>query len=843
MLACCIMIPSLASSAWNKDRQWECRASTDGVSWDCGKQQALPTPLSPQADAPVSPTINMPPQPQSGTAAGSVPEKAVEPERSVTAPEQAGRKNQRAEEKVKQAEMTAPTETSIPAPEAEPVFAITEPGYEMPDLDEGLDSMSCKPAAHASSGSPSDENQALQIEADSGVASPEDESAHFSGNVVLLGPEHEIHAQDLSYSRKTGEITTQGEIQIRTDDIRLQGERAQYSLSTQQGSLHNLEYRILSQHARGHAELAEMNGRQTGRYENVSYTTCPAGNDDFVLSARSLTVDQVNESATFESVKLGFLGVPVFYFPKLSVSLNNDRKSGLLIPELSYSSKNGLDLAVPYYLNLAPNYDATLIPRVISKRGPALGGEFRFLTDRHRGDVLGEILYDRKYEDGGVRGAFHVDTKSRLAPHLSGNVLINYVSDDDYLKDLGNSLAVSSTQHLLNRARLTYHADFWDLYGDITHYDTLDDAILIDNRPYSQLPRIRFDLLKHDGPGNLDYSMLAEYIYFYRDTGVTGHRLDLNPGISFPWRTDWAYVEPEFTARYTGYQLRDQPDHQKASQNRTLFSASIDSGLFFDRSNNWFGHNITQTLEPRAYYLYVPYEDQSDLPVFDTGVLDFSFDNLFRGNRFNGPDRVGDANQLALALSSSLLNDASGEELLRASIGQIYYFEDRRVTLPGYDEVETSSSSVIAQIDGRINTQWQYRAGVQVDPHADQDGVRQGLAQVIYHGEQNQLFNAAYRLREGVVEQTDIGFIWPVTRNMSVIGRWYYSLQDAQTMEAVAGVEYGRCCWRIRAVVRHYLDNDGQDYNDTAMIQLELNGLGKLGHDIDNYLDRSIYGY
>lgn len=841
MFACCIMLLPLSNSAWSKDQSWECKVSADGVNWACGKQQAAPVqPIHP-VDTPSA--VDIPPQPRVSTATESVPEKTVAQKRPETVPEHTDSETQRVENKQLQVDRKPRAEAPVMAPEGESASVIAEPSNQMPDLDEGLDSMSCKPVAITSSGQTADGNQALQIEADSGVASPEDESAYFSGDVVLLGPEHEIHAQDLSYSRETGEITTQGEIQIRTGDLRLQGERAQYNLSGHTGSLHDLEYRILSQRARGHAELAELQGQQSARYENVTYTTCPTGNEDFVLSARSLTMDQLNETATFEGAKLGFLGVPVFYFPKMTVSLNDDRKSGLLIPGMSYSSKNGLDLALPYYLNLAPNYDATLIPRVISKRGPALGGEFRFLADKHRGEMQGEIVLDRKYNDGEARGAFHLDTKSTLAQRLSGNVLINYVSDDDYLKDFGNSLAVASTQHLLNRARLTYHADFWDLYGDISHYNTLDNAIPVNSRPYSQLPRIRFDLLKHDGPGKLDYSMLAEYIYFYRDTGMTSHRLDLHPGISFPWRTDWAYVEPGVTARYTGYQLQDQPDNQSASQNRTLFSASLDSGLFFDRSSNWFGHNINQTLEPRAYYLYVPYEDQSDLPVFDTGLLDFSFDNLFRGNRFNGPDRVGDANQLALALSSSLLDNASGEELLRASIGQIYYFEDRRVTLPQYDEVDTSSSSVIAQINGRINAQWQYRAGVQVDPHTDQDSVRQGLAQVTYHGQQNQLFNAAYRLREGVVEQTDVGAVWPVTPNMNVIARWYYSLQDDKTLEAVAGLEYGRCCWRIRAVLRHYLDNDGLEYNDTAMIQLELNGLGKLGHDIDNYLDRSIYGY
>lgn len=839
---------------------WECRIADDGVNWDCGKHQAASRPPAPDSitampvppqspPAPDSSTAipappQSPPAPDSGTAI-SVPARSPSPPALVEKPADStvSTPEDNAETTGDQVDTVPPAELPMQVADTESTYTAPESDYQMPDLDEGLDSMSCKPAVITSTDYSADTDQPLHIEADGAEAFPEEEEAHFSGNVTLLSSEHAIHADGLSYSRKTDEITTQGEIQIRTEDLRLQGERAQYNLNTQQGRLHNVEYRIPSQHARGHAELVEIDGRKSGRYENVTYSTCPVGNDDFILSANSLTVDQENDLAIFEGAKVGFLGVPVFYVPKMTVSLSNARKSGLLIPSLGYSSKNGLDLSLPYYLNLAPNYDATLIPRVISKRGPALGAEFRFLTDKHKGDLLGEVLYDRKYKDGEVRGAFHLNTNSSLASNLTGDMLVNYVSDDDYLEDLGNSLAVSSTRHLLSSARLTYHADFWDLYGDLTHYETLDDAIPSDNQPYSQLPRIRFDLLKHDGPGSLDYSMLAEYIYFYRNTGTTGQRLDLHPGISFPWRTDWAYVEPGLTGRYTGYQLQDQPDEQSASHDRTLFSTSIDSGLYFDRSSNWFGNSITNTLEPRAYYLYTPYEDQSDIPLFDTGLLDFSFDNLFRNNRFNGPDRVSDANQLALALSSSVLDDASGAELLRASIGQIYYFEDRRVTLYRDEPVETSSSSVIAQVSGQVNAQWQYRAGVQVDPHADQNNVRQGLAQVVYHGDQNQMFNVAYRLRKGVVEQTDVGFIWPVTANMNMIGRWYYSLQDEQTMEAVAGLEYGRCCWRVRAILRHYLDDDGLDHTNTAMIQLELNGLGELGHDIDNYLDKSIYGY
>ncbi len=418
---------------------------------------------------------------------------------------------------------------------------------------------------------------------------------------------------------------------------------------------------------------------------------------------------------------------------------------------------------------------------------------------------------------------------------------LNYVTDNDYLSDLGDSLAATSATHLERAGELRHYADTWDLLGRVQYYQTIDDAILPEDRPYSRLPQLLLNLENPDGISGTTYHLGAEYVNFHRTDSMRGHRIALAPGISLPLRKSWGFVEPKLGARYVGYDLTDPDPGIDDSASTATGVFSLDSGLYFDRNTDWFGTGTTQTLEPRLFYLYVPEEDQDDQAVFDTGVFDFNFDNLFRENRFNGPDRIGDANQMTLALTSRMLSDESGAELLRASVGQILYFEDREVTLPGETVGDDSSSAYVAELAAQLGGGWYTRAGLQWDPH--DSNTDQSLLQLGYRDRDNRVFNAAYRLRDGVTEQTDLAVYWPVNEQISLVARHNYSLQENRLLEALAGIEYGECCWRLRAVARKYTDSSGNDNNLSFLIQLELNGLGRFGDDIDQVLERGIYGY
>lgn len=685
----------------------------------------------------------------------------------------------------------------------------------------------------------------LEAEADAMELEQAQQLVHLTGKVLLEGNGARIHANALTYDSLEQQLLASQPLLIELADLRLQASQGEFFPGEHRGRLEQVEYRLREPRARGSARTVELKDRQHSRFEQPSFTTCPPGNRGFVLRADEMEIDREQKVGYFKGARLDFLGMPIFYAPRLSIPLTDERRSGLLVPSVGYSSSNGFDLSIPYYFNLAPNYDATVTARILGKRGLLLGGEFRFLQPRHRGLVLAEILpSDRLYDGNEPRGAFHAWSRSRLGPGLKASLDLNWVSDDQYLEDLGRSLAVTSTRHLRNRAALTWSRRHWDLLAEVRHYNTLDDTIPAKQRPYSLLPRVSFDWNSHLAGRPLYYGFTGEFVHFYREDSVTGQRVDLEPRISLPWRRSWYYLEPALSARYTTYSLQDQLPEYDASPDRATYTASVDSGLFFDRSVNWFGRDLTHTLEPRAYYVYTPYENQDDIPLFDTSLLDFTFDNLFRGNRFNGPDRVGDANQLALALTSRILGNRDGRELLRASIGQIFYFDDLRVQLdPETPPYDYGSSSVIAEVATELFDNWLLRAGVQVDPHNDDRKLRQGLAQATWRGGGGEIFHASWRLREDALEQTDLAAIWPVSEKLKLIGRWYYSVEESRTLEAVAGVEYGDCCWRLRTVLRHYLDGPGDEYNDSLMMELELNGLGALGNNIDKFLDRTIYGY
>jgi LPS-assembly protein len=717
-------------------------------------------------------------------------------------------------------------------------------------IDAGIDWQTCPSPRAAARASPPDDmdaelEQPIEIAADAAVAEFTTERAVFRGDVELVQGPLRIDAGEISLDRQSGEVIASQGFMVSRPDVRIAGSSATYHLETGKGTMEQAVYRIPAIRARGEAGHAAFLGAGLSEYRSISYSTCQPGQDDWLLEAEELRLDTNEGLGTARHAKLHFLGVPVLYAPTFTFPIDDRRRSGLLVPKLGFSDNTGVDLSVPYYLNLAPDYDLTLTPRLMSKRGVMLGGEFRFLTESTEGELVAEFLpRDSEYDGGSKqRGSASLNTHTRFNARTDGKLRLNYVSDKDYLRDLGTSLAATSATHVERTGEINYHADNWDLLGRLQHYQTIDDTISSDDRPYSRLPQLKV-ALEDDGFAGTTHHLDAEYVYFHRDNTVRGHRLDLFPAISLPLNNSWSFVEPKLGARYTAYRLDDQLAGLDDDPSTFTGVFSLDSGLYFDRTTSYFSNAATHTLEPRLYYLYVPDKSQDDQPIFDTSTLDFSFDNLFRENRFNGPDRFGDANQVTLALTSRVVSDRSGAELLRASIGQVVYFEDREVTLPDQPEGTDDSSAVVGEVFAELGGGWRGRAGLEWDPHDGSNGnIDQALAQVNYLGDEGGVFNGAYRLRDGVIEQTDLAFLWPVNPQLSLIGRHYHSLREDRLLEALAGVEYGRCCWRIRALVRKFSDDDDNGHNFGAQLQLELNGLGRLGNNIDSTLERGIYGY
>ncbi len=431
-------------------------------------------------------------------------------------------------------------------------------------LDAGLDWHSCRQAERAAGPQPGISNEPtdapIRVTADSAVAEMDPQTALFEGDVQLVQGDLQIQAGELRLNRGTGEVDASGGLTLSRPDLRVAGDSATYQLSSRQGEVQQASYRIPAIRARGDAESAAFLGDGISQYRNISYTTCAPGQDDWLLEAEALELDHNEGRGTARNAKLRFLGAPVLYVPTFTFPIDDRRRSGLLVPSVGYSDNAGFDMSVPYYLNLAPNYDLTLTPRVMSKRGLMLGGEFRFLTETTEGTLAAEFLpNDSAYAgSNNDRGSFSLQSHSWFNQRTEAELRLNYVSDSEYLTDLGSSLAATSATHVERAGEVEYHGDTWDLLGRAQYYQTIDDTIAFSDRPYSRLPQLRIDLENPDGLSGTTYHLDAEYVNFYRRESVRGHRLDLFPAISLPLRNAWSYIEPKIGARYTAYRLTDQ---------------------------------------------------------------------------------------------------------------------------------------------------------------------------------------------------------------------------------------------------------------------------------------------
>jgi len=715
-----------------------------------------------------------------------------------------------------------------------------------PRLDQGLNWQQCRRApvefALDSPGALDDASLPIDVSADGFEASGLDNIAEFSGRVELQQGRQQLFADQVRYARDSGEIDASGQVLLQRPDMRIAAEQVNYNLQSGQGSAQVAEYRLPGIMARGTAQQARFVDENRSSYQEITYTTCGPGNSDWLLSAESLEIDRATGLGTAHDAKLAFFGVPVAWLPKLTFPIDDRRRSGLLVPSIGYGDKLGLDLSLPYYLNLAPNYDLTVRPRIMSKRGLMIGGEFRFLTETTEGVIDANWLPSDSESDEDNRGSVSVKTRGQHNANLSSAIRFNQVSDNDFLSDFGGSLQVTS-QSLLERAgEIRYDTQTWSALARVQSYQTIDDNLAKAERPYERLPQLLFNLQQDSTSQPLTYHLDGEFVQFAKDGDfVEGSRIDVQPGISLPLREAHYHLIPAASVRYTTYSLDNQAPGLSDTPDRFAPIFSLDGGLYYDRQTSWFGEAVSQTLEPRLFYLFVPEQDQDDVPIFDTTEYDFSFDNLFRDNRFNGADRLGDANQVTLALTSRINHDQTGRELLRTSIGGIVFFEDREVQLPGTPEQTDSTSALTGEVAASLGGGWRTRGGLMWDPH--DNTIEQALAQASYRDRNDNILNLSYRLRDDVSTHTDLGTVWRVSPNTRMIARWHYSLSEGRNEEALAGIEYGRCCWRLRALLRQQVDGDDDDQDLSFMLQLELNGLGRFGDNIDSLLDNGIYGY
>jgi LPS-assembly protein len=660
-----------------------------------------------------------------------------------------------------------------------------------------------------------------------------------TGNATLKGPvnvrqgDRTLSSHDATYDAATETFDAAGNVEYRDPRVHLSGDAATWQTGGG-GSFNNAEFDLPARQARGHASSIVFDPEGHLVLTGVEYTACPVGHRDWFLRAQSIDIDQQAGQGVGRDVELNFKGVPLFYLPVVSFPTSDARKSGFLFPTIGDSTNNGLEVAVPYYWNLAPNYDATLTPGYMSKRGATFGTEFRFLTSDSRGQFDSDwVPYDASADRD--RSFIRFTEQTDFGSRLRFDTNVAYTSDSAYFEDFGVGSEATSVIYLTRAARLTYLDSNWQATGLVEQWQTIDQTVALTDRPYTRAPQIIIHGRWGEDVGP-EFDVRGEAVNFTRDTGIQGDRYDVEPTASWAFRGPGAFLVPSVGWRATRYALRDDP----GVDDSPAFSApiaSVDGGLTFERTD---GARL-ETFEPRALYTYIPYRDQSTVPIFDTGLPDFNLIQLFRSERYVGGDRLGDANQLAVGATSRVVDAASGNQLLAATLGEIYYFTPPKVTLPTEPAVVGDTSDVVAQVALAAYKHWNVDLGEQWDPHAGRSDVSE--LQLQYQPAGDRVVNFGYRFRRDLLEQVDASSAWPVADSWNLYARYVYSLRDRTATDAFAGFEYRSCCWGLRLVFRHYVSTFTGTRDTSLSLQLELNGLSSVGQKTGAFLEQSIRGY
>lgn len=736
------------------------------------------------------------------------------------------------------------------------------------------------------------------VRANSDSSNAQGDTATLTGNVQISQGPRRARSDSATLDRATHEVVLENHVQLREPGLLLLGDRAQVNTQTQAFTVDNANFAYHANNSRGTASTFRRDEEGVMYVDDATYTTCEPVSNAWLMRASSVRIDADRHFATARNARVEIQDVPVLYTPWIRFPIDDTRQTGLLFPAISLNARNGFDYAQPIYLNLAPNYDATVTPRYMQNRGAMLEGGFRHLSLYDNTTISGAFLPSDSSNDSGssLQTGSSTDKNS-----LNGNdrwlvnvtntggagqawhTMADYtkVSDIDYFRDLGNStLDVTSKPHLLQEVAAGYQFPNWSLNVAEIKYQTIASNLA---SQYKELPRVNLDGI-YRFAGNLELDLRNEYIAFDNDDSrlVTGDRVRTNYGLAWDDRWTWGYFRPEAKLKHLDYQL-DQPTLPGASDHpsTTVPVADIDTGLYFERAAPLF-KGFTQTLEPRLYYLYSKYRDQTDNPVFDTTDLTFSYQQLFRDDRFSGGDRIGDANQVTLGLTSRLIDDR-GIELLRGSIGRIEYLQDRFVSLnpqftkaflnqPGNlqsltdvtqrdiaRQLSSNESPYAGEFFARLSNHWRLQSDMAYDDQASQ--IDKSNTSLRYNNS-GTLFNMTYRytrkepqlVNNTVVKtdinQGDISSYYPISPQWALIGRWDHDFTYSRELEVMGGLEYGSCCWKLALLARRWLNRDDTvllpdnlNYSQGIFLQFQLIGLAGSGKQVDNILKDSIYGY
>jgi LPS-assembly protein len=700
------------------------------------------------------------------------------------------------------------------------------------------------------------DDPAIRISSDN-VDLADNQRAEFNGKVEISYRDTLLLAPKASFSSVTQSMQAEGGIDYFNNALQVSGSRFSADMQQNTARLDDANYRFLSQAGRGYAQVLTATEQQV-LLNKALFTTCPSSDNSWALHASSINIEADEGWGEAHHAVFKIKDIPVFYLPYLTFPVNEQRRSGVLLPKFGSSQKLGVEFELPYYFNLAENYDLTLTPRYMSERGAQIKSEFRYLTEQHQGNLQLEYLNsdNEKPADFGARYLSHLSHLSDFTPQLRAYIDFTDVSDDAYLSELGSDYSNQSDTQLLREAALSYYGEQihstlriqgFEILGNYTQaYSALPELSLSSAQPLPLLP-------------GLNFSWQAQYAHFRNDEASITYadRLHLEPSVTLPFITPAFELTAEASLLYTYYQQNAADDRSDiaSSASRTVPKIRLHSRLNFEREYDWFGEPALQTFEPQVQYLYIPYRDQSDIGLYDTTRLQDDYYGLFRINRYSGLDRINEANQLTVGWTSRFYDNIDNE-LFRFSLGQIFFLSDPTIQPDEQDELSSTESMLAAELIWHWFRKWYFSSAVQYD--VDSDKLMKSSASLDYRASDKSLFQLNHRYSRAVsgleIQQLGILGTTPVADNWQLIASYYRDLTNRRMIDASIGVQYESCCWAVRLVAKRQVLTDlelpignftqASQLDSSIGIQFVLKGFGdSAGFGVTDMLSNGIFSY
>lgn len=692
----------------------------------------------------------------------------------------------------------------------------------------------------------------IGVRADRSVLDENTQVASFFGNVEVQFNEQRLFTDNAEVNQLSGNIVAAGATSFTNGYVQVVSEDFQFASAAEQAQLADAKYLINANGARGQADELRLTPQSLDLY-GATFTTCPEPVPAWQLKAAEINISEDEAWGEAWHARFEVFGVPLLYLPYINFPTSDARKSGLLFPTISSSSNHGFEFELPYYINIAPNLDATITPRYMARRGLQGLLEFRYLTERHEGQLNLEYLpEDKSIDTNNSRYLWHVEHTANLNQNWRGYVNSTVISDDDYLNDFGSDFAGRADTQLYRHLQLDHVSDAWHSRLRIEDFDVLGDF----RSPYRTLPAITTRFSK--GDQHLNYEVLADFTHFRNqaDSSNYASRVHLQPTLSYSDEQpayDWI---AELGYAFTYYQQESRDLAIADSTTRALPNFRWRGRVNFERQFNYDGESLLQTLQPQIQYLYVPYRDQSNIGVYDTTLMQEDYNGLFRARRFTGLDRIADANQVTIGATTSVFNDRA-RELLRFSLAQIHYFTDSRtLLLAEQSRAENSASDLAAELSFRISDRWSFNSAIQYD--GELNSTRKSQTAVEYRKDAQNLIQVSHRNATNLlaedIEQVGMQTVWSLNERWQVAGNWYYDLNNGRTNDAIFGVQYTNCCWALRVSAYRRINRNLElfpgagtigrpEFDNGVSVQFIIKGLGSDQRGLIDMLEQSLFGY